>query len=274
MKAYKGFNADMTCRGFQYKEGETYHEDIADLCHKGFHACERPLDVLAYYSPNSSVYHEVELDDVSEQREEDSKVCAKFIKIGAKVDIATLVEATVDYTVSKCNPVKSQHAKKDRGAASATGWNGAALATGDRGAASAIGRRGAASATGWTSAALATGDKGAASATGAWSVASATGSRGAASATGSQGAASATGCYSVASSTGCYSLASADNPTAIAVAWGPFGRVKGVLGAHVVCAEWRNGKLVEAKMAVVDGDKIKADTYYMLKNGEFAEVEQ
>ena len=193
MKAYKGFNADMTCRGFQYKEGETYHEDIADLCHKGFHACERPLDVLAYYWPNSSVYHEVELDDVSEQREEDSKVCAKFIKIGAKVDIATLVEATVDYTVSKCDPVKSQHAKKDGGAASATG------------------------------------DKGA---------------------------------------------ASAGHKTAIAVAWGPSGRAKGVLGAHIVCAEWRNGKLVDAKMAVVDGDKIKADTYYMLKNGEFAEVKQ
>ena len=301
MKAYKGFNADMTCRGFQYKEGETYHEDIADLCHKGFHACERPLDVLAYYSPNSSVYHEVELDDVSEQREEDSKVCAKFIKIGAKVDIATLVEATVDYTVSKCGPVKSQHAKKDRGAASATGWSGVASATGDNGAASATGRRGAASATGWSGVASATGDNGAASATGAWSVASATGRRGAASATGSQGAASATGDWSVASATGrhsvasatgrrgivsatgdwsvasatgCYSVASADNPTAIAVAWGPFGRVKGVLGAHVVCAEWRNGKLVEAKMAVVDGDKIKADTYYMLKNGEFAEVEQ
>ena len=310
MKAYKGFNADMTCRGFQYKEGETYHEDIADLCHKGFHACERPLDVLAYYSPNSSVYHEVELDDVSEQREEDSKVCAKFIKIGAKVDIATLVEATVDYTVSKCDPVKSQHAKKDRGAASATGWSGATSATGDNGAASATGRRGAASATGWSGAASATGDNGAASATGAWSVASATGRRGAASATGSQGAASATGdwsvasatgsrgaasatgrrgivsatgdwsvasaigCYSVASATGCYSAASANNPTAIAVAWGPFGRAKGVLGAHIVCAEWRNGKLVDAKMAVVDGDKIKADTYYMLKNGEFAEVKQ
>ena len=41
MKAYKGFNADMTCRGCQYKEGETYHEDIADLCHKGFHLCPR-----------------------------------------------------------------------------------------------------------------------------------------------------------------------------------------------------------------------------------------
>ena len=283
MKAYKGFNADMTCRGFQYKEGETYHEDIADLCHKGFHACERPLDVLAYYSPNSSVYHEVELDDVSEQREEDSKVCAKFIKIGAKVDIATLVEATVDYTVSKCDPVKSQHAKKDRGAASApgdkgaasaTGCYGAASATGDRSAASATGDRSVASATGCYSVASATGRRGAASATGSQGAASATGDRSAASATGDRSVASATGCYSVASATGCYGVASADNPTAIAVAWGPFGRVKGVLGAHVVCAEWRNGKLVEAKMAVVDGDKIKADTYYMLQNGEFAEVEQ
>ena len=211
MKAYKGFNADMTCRGFQYKEGETYHEDIADLCHKGFHACERPLDVLAYYSPNSSVFHEVELDDVSEQREEDSKVCAKFIKIGAKVDIATLVKATVDYTVSKCDPAKSQHAKKDGGAASATGWSGAASATGLRGAASATGEGGA---------------------------------------------------------------ASAGHKTAIAVAWGPSGMAKGVLGAHIVCAEWEDDKLIGAKMARVDGDKIKADTYYMLKNGEFAEVKQ
>ena len=202
MKAYKGFNADMTCRGFQYKEGETYHEDIADLCYKGFHACEYPLDVLAYYPPNSSVYHEVELEEVSDEREKDSKVCAKFIKIGAKVDIATLVKATVDYTVSKCDPAKSQHAKKDSGAASATGLRGAASATGLRGA------------------------------------------------------------------------ASAGHETAIAVAWGPSGKAKGVLGAHVVCAEWRNGKLVEAKMAVVDGDKIKADTYYMLENGEFAEVKQ
>lgn len=229
MKAYKGFNADMTCRGFQYKEGETYHEDIADLCHKGFHACERPLDVLAYYSPNSSVYHEVELDDVSEQREEDSKVCAKTIRVGARMDIASLVKASVEYTMFKCDGSRSKHT---------------------------------------------TGDYSAASATGDWSVASATGDYSAASVTGDWSVASATGCQGVASATGCRGAASANNPTAIAVAWGPFGRAKGVLGAHIVCAEWRNGKLVDAKMAVVDGNKIKADTYYMLKNGEFAEVKQ
>ena len=229
MKAYKGFNADMTCRGFQYKEGETYHEDIADLCYKGFHACEYPLDVLAYYPPNSSVYHEVELEEVSEQREDDSKVCAKTIRVGARMDIASLVKASVEYTMFKCDGSRSKHT---------------------------------------------TGDYSVASATGDWSVASATGDYSAASATGDWSVASATGFQGVASATGCRGAASANNPTAIAVAWGPFGRAKGILGAHIVCAEWRNGKLVDAKMAVVDGNKIKADTYYMLKNGEFAEVKQ
>ena len=238
MKAYKGFNADMTCRGFQYKEGETYHEDIADLCYKGFHACEYPLDVLAYYPPNSSVYHEVELEEVSDERADDSKVCAKTIRVGARMDIASLVKASVEYTMFKCDGSRSKHTTGDYSVASATGDYSVASATGD------------------------------------WSVVSATGFRGAASATGDWSVASATGFQGVASATGCRGAASANNPTAIAVAWGPFGRAKGVLGAHIVCAEWRNGKLVDAKMAVVDGNKIKADTYYMLKNGEFAEVKQ
>ena len=310
MKAYKGFNADMTCRGFQYKEGETYHEDIADLCHKGFHACEYPLDVLAYYPPNSSVYHEVELEEVSEQREEDSKVCAKTIRVGARMDIASLVKASIEYTASKCDESCSKHTTGDysvasatgiRGAASATGCKGAASATGDWSVASATGDwsvasatgyRGVASATGYQGVASATGDRGvasaigiqgaasvtgiqgAASATGIQGVASATGIQGVASATGIQGAASATGIQGAASATGDRGVASADNPTAIAVAWGLQGRAKGVLGAHIVCAEWEDDKLIGAKMARVDGDKIKADTYYILKNGEFAEVKQ
>lgn len=54
MKAYKGFDRNMKCRGFQYQEGETYHEDTANLCNSGFHACEMPLDVLRYYAPAES----------------------------------------------------------------------------------------------------------------------------------------------------------------------------------------------------------------------------
>lgn len=238
MKAYKGFNADMTCRGFQFAEGETYHADTAKLCEGGFHACEYPLDVLAYYPPNSSVYHEVELDEVSGERGNDSKVCAKTIRVGARMDIASLAKASIEYTASKCDKSRRKHTAGYQGAASATGDRGAASATGIQGAASAAGIQGAASATGYRGVASAAGDQG---------VASATGIRGA---------------------------ASADNPTAIAVAWGLNGRAKGVLGAHIVCAEWKGGKLICAKMARVDGVTIKADTYYALANGDFVEVSE
>ena len=98
MKAFKGFNKDMTCRGFQYEEGKTYETDEARLCETGFHACERPLDCFSYYAPGSSVYREVELDDVSEERESDnSKIVGKRIKIGAELDIAGLCKAQFQY---------------------------------------------------------------------------------------------------------------------------------------------------------------------------------
>ena len=97
MKAFKGFNKDMTCRGFQFVEGETYHEDKAELCKSGFHACENPLDCFKYYAPGSSVYHEVELDDVSGERGNDTKVAGKTIKIGAALDITGIIKAHFNY---------------------------------------------------------------------------------------------------------------------------------------------------------------------------------
>ena len=100
MKAYKGFNKDMTCRGFQFEEGKAYHEDTAVLCDCGFHACLDPLDCFEYYDPCDSVYHEVEIDNVSEQRENDIKVVAKDIKIGSRLSIKDIVKASIDFTFS------------------------------------------------------------------------------------------------------------------------------------------------------------------------------
>ena len=60
MKTYKGFNKDMTCRGFQYEEGKEYTVDgKISACNNGYHACEDPIDCFRYYAPASSVYHEV-----------------------------------------------------------------------------------------------------------------------------------------------------------------------------------------------------------------------
>ena len=89
-KAYKGFNADMTCRGFQYKEGETYeYEGEPELCMCGFHASLGLSDVFNYYCGKfgkNIVVHEVMLEGVADERNEfDSKVVAKKITIGKRI---------------------------------------------------------------------------------------------------------------------------------------------------------------------------------------------
>lgn len=98
IKSYKGFNKDMTCIGFQYEEGKEYEESNALVCENGFHACEYPLDCLSYYSPSESVYHEVEQSGKLSKESCDTKVASTKIKIGAKLSIAGLVEAAIEYT--------------------------------------------------------------------------------------------------------------------------------------------------------------------------------
>ena len=103
MKAYKGFGKNMRCNGYQFAEGETYeHEGDVKLCKSGFHACEDPVDCLRYYDPCTSVYHEVEIDGVSAEREDDTKIVGKKIKIGARIGIKEMVKASVDLTFAAC----------------------------------------------------------------------------------------------------------------------------------------------------------------------------
>ena len=106
----------------------------------------------------------------------------------------------------------------------------------------------------------------------------ATGDLGAASATGNRGAASATGDLGAASATGNRSAASATGNAGVALAAGIECKAMGALGCAICCVErgdW-NGEtypIIAVKAAIVDGEKIKADTWYQLKNGEFVEVE-
>ena len=126
IKSYKGFNKDMTCRDFKYEEGKKYEEEKADACHSGFHACEYPLDCFGYYSPNESVYHEVEQSGEFDRGEDDSKVASTKIKIGARLDISGLVKAAIDFTMSRVK--KEARSDEDYGASSETGYKGASSA--------------------------------------------------------------------------------------------------------------------------------------------------
>ena len=148
MKAFKGFNKDLTCRGFQYKVGETYEEEKAKLCHAGFHACESPVACLQYYNPATSIYHEVELEEVSNEKDTDTKCVGKKITIGAEIGIPEICRLTFEYVKEHCtnanNAGEYGAATAGEYGAATAGYYGAATA-GDRGAATA-GDRGAATA--------------------------------------------------------------------------------------------------------------------------------
>ena len=135
IKSYKGFNKNMTCRGFQYEEGKEYEEEIVEVCDHGFHAFEYPLDCLNYYYPNESVYHEVEQSGEIQKHNDDTKVASTKIKIGAEISIAGLVKAAIEYTVKRVK--KDAESDEKHGASSATGDYGASSATGYCGASSA-----------------------------------------------------------------------------------------------------------------------------------------
>lgn len=123
MKAFKGFNKDLTCRGYQYEEGKEFHTERAECCDTGFHACEYPLDCFGYYDPAHSVFHEVELSGEMDKSGDNTKVCATDIKIGARLSIAGLVKMAIDFTMSKVN--KEAGSDERHGFASATGYKGA-----------------------------------------------------------------------------------------------------------------------------------------------------
>ena len=248
IKSYKGFNKDMTCRGKQYEEGKEYEEKHAEACDCGMHACEYPLDCFGYYDPAHSVYHEVEQSGEISRSNDDSKIASTKMKIGARLDIHGLVSAAIEYTKSRTTTEFTDPEKSTAGDyGAATAGNCGAATAGNRGAATA-GDYGAATA----------GDRGAATA----------GNCGAATA-GNYGVATA-GYNGAATSRG----KSASGENGLSVARGNGVRVKGGMGAILVIAEESESDydIAEWKAVVVDGEKIKPDTWYKLEDGDLVEV--
>ena len=95
--AYKAMDKNMQCRGKQYEVGKTYHEDKADCCHAGMHACENPLEVLHYYPlMDSPRFFEVECGGNVDKSKEDSNLACTELTVKGEVNFAGLVKATVN----------------------------------------------------------------------------------------------------------------------------------------------------------------------------------
>ena len=259
--AYKGFDADMKCRGYQFEIGKTYeHDGKVEACKSGFHACKYPLDVFAYYSPSSGQFARVEQSGELGRHADDSKVASSRITIKASIDLPGLIKAAIEYTTHRANPKKSNHTTGDRSASSATG---------DRSASSATGYRSASSATGYRSASSATGDRSASSATGDSSASSATGDRSASSATGDSSASLTTGPYSSSQI-----LRSDEAQRAVAIATGYYSKARAPESSAIVLVH-RNehGEIVHIRASKVGENGIKPDVWYRLDDAcEFVEA--
>ena len=174
MIVYKGTDKDMKCRSFQFELGKEYVEEEAKLCDKGFHGCEYPLDVFAYYAPADSRFFVADLDGVTdEEAEGDSKRAGTKIKLRAEIGIAGIVKAAVEYIKEKAESSKNQTGNYS--AATNTGYRSAATNTGNYSAATNTGDCSAATNTGNYSAATNTGNRSAATVDGKESIAIVTG---------------------------------------------------------------------------------------------------
>ena len=136
--AYKGFDKNLVCnpegKPFQYEIGKTYEHTgkVVRCAEGGFHACEHPLNVFAYYPPGRSRYCEVQMSGQIARDGSDTKIAAARITIGVELHLHELIQRAVKWVFDRSKPE----------GASATGRYGAASATGDQGAASATGYQG------------------------------------------------------------------------------------------------------------------------------------
>ncbi|MEC7796018.1 MAG: hypothetical protein VX755_01665 [Pseudomonadota bacterium] len=243
VSAIKGFNADLTCRGFQFEVGKTYtHTGKVKACEGGFHAIigdAHPLSVFEYYAPAGSRFCRVTLSGATDT-DDNVKVAGEILKVGEEIGLRDLTLEAVKWVMDRAT-LEGPVATKPNGLATASGYQGAATASGDQGAATASGTQGAATASGTRGAATASGTRGAATASGY---------QGAATASGYQGA---------------------------AMAPGKDGRVMGAHGVALFAVErgdWdgRGYPALSTASGIVGQDGIKPDTWYRAEAGKLVEA--
>jgi len=151
--AYKGFNQDWTCRGYQYEMGKMYeHKGDVKACESGFHSCEYPLDVFGYYAPCESKFAVVKASGKISKDGDDSKIASAKITIETEINLPEMVKKAVEWIKGKVdwNAAKVSNTGF-QSAATNTGFQSAATNTGDYSAAEVSGKQSIAVALGWQS---------------------------------------------------------------------------------------------------------------------------
>ena len=303
MKAYKGFNKDFTCRGFQFEEGKEYEEEEAVLCEKGFHACTNPLDVLNYYNDVEGKYCEVELDEVSnDKKENDSKICGKRIKINAEIGFVGLFKMGIEWlkeqTIFSKNDTKELEKSSGDDAKIGSSGNYAKIGSsgddakiGSSGNYAKIGSSGDDAKIGSSGDGAKIGSSGDGAKIGSSGYGAKIGSSGYGAKIGSSGddaQIGSSGNYAQIGSSGYGAKIGSSGDGAkigssgknsVVMCAGNNSIAKAKIGSWITLAEWGrddNGDWIPINVVTkrVDGVEIKEDTYYKLVNGVFTEVDR
>ena len=293
MKGYKGFNPGLICKDKQYQENTVFEEPEAKICVKGMHFCENPFDVLDYYdlirsdgTPNE--FAEVEALD-EPKTDDKKKFCSRKLKIGVKLGLSGFIKACVDFVLEK-TIAETPSENVDSGDYAQIGSSGYCAQIGSSGYCANLGSSGNCAQIGSSGDCAQIGSSGDCAKIGSSGDYAQIGSSGYCANLGSSGDCAnlgSSGDYAKIGSSGdCAKIGSSGDFARINCAGsnsviccaGHGSVVKAPIGCWITLAEWeydgakRRYVPVCVKTEYVDGEKIKADTPYMLENGEFVEV--
>ena len=268
--AYKGFDENLCCRGFQYEIGKEYVQEGKIECREsGFHACTNPFDVLDYYpSDSKNRFCVVEQSGTIKTGNDDSKQASSKIKIKAEIGMAGLFKAGVEWIKEKTNPVPIIAETKDKnnnpsGDYAKIGSSGDSAKIGSSGYSAQIGSSGDFAKIGSSGDYAQIGSSGYSAQIGSSGYSAQIGSSDDSAKIGSSGDSArieSTGEYSVICCAGNNSIAKAKK------------------GSWITLSEWQYSKEKKRNIPVcvkteyVDGERIKEDTWYRIVDGEFQEV--
>ena len=294
IKSYKAFDKNMQCRGFQYEVGKEYEMDgHIECCKSGFHACEYPWDVFDYYDMLESRFAEVEQSGTIDREEDTTKVCSSRIKIKAELKLADIINIGVEWLKDITSPskVKKDGALNDNGdRKKQIGSSGDSAKIGSSGDSAKIGSSGdyakigssgdyaKIGSSGYYAQIGSSGDYAKIGSSGDYAQIGSSGYYAQIGSSGNSAQIGSSGYYAQIGSSGDYAKIDSTGEDSVIMCAGNNSMAKAKVGSWITLAEWdwsdeKNRHVpVCVKTEYVDGEKIKADTWYKLENGRFVEV--
>ena len=294
MKGFKRFEKDFSCREKQYEENTTYEEHGVGCCHKGvMHFYEDPWEVLNHYDlvdGNGNFSEFAEVEALGQVWNDGEKRATNKIHIGAKLGLKGFLKSCIDFTIEKTKyesngtNLPGDYAQiGSSGYSAKIGSSGYSAQIGSSGNSAQIGSSGDSAQIGSSGNSAQIGSSGYSAKIGSSGYSAKIGSSGYYAQIGSSGdyaKIGSSGDSAQIGSSGDYAKINSTGEDAVIMCAGSRSKAKGKNGSWITLAEWvkdeEKGRYVPicVKTERVDGEKIKEDTYYTLKNGEFVEVQE